>query len=619
MMLNSKTGILLAVLFLQLVLLSITFPISELFSAKPLFYIDNAMHWYRLKVASALSSNPFAFVYDPFFGAGSPGGATRNPAAKLPALFQFFTGNSFTEIQAWKIYTFMSALLAPACVTLASQILRLKTQIVIIASLFALLLWWASMFRWFHTAGLVSYVSVSFFAVFYFSLLVRFFEQKEADVRLSLLLGVLGALFFIVHPLFFIPAVFSTLILLFFYRANIDGKKCLFLFLLIPFIALLPNLLWVYPQFFQKIYKGFSTGLTHQALVEASLIWKEALGIWQEPAHGAKLYPALVLSSVAALFVIDDLRTRRLALSIFSLALFLIFYSAFGSALEMLGELTQPNRFNVMGYLFLSLVGAMGVWGLYERFTQTANTRHKAIFAGLLVPIGLISLVSINEARLELATGNHGRYGAAPPEVKGTGDYTDFLLKQIPQLTGTQERVLFETANGRVHDGSHIAGYLAVTSQREFIGGPYPYSHFAGYWDGFVFGKEIQEHSQDKMKKYLALYNIGLIVAYSDASKNYWNQSPLVISVAEFKQVRLYSLKAKPPGLFSLGSGQREESKHNSIKFTGVKGDEVIIKYHRLKGLRASPEVKMESVYLEDDPNPFIKIISPPEAFELHM
>src|SRR6185503_9079142 len=116
-----------------------------------------------------------------------------------------------------------------------------------------------------------------------------------------------------------------------------------------------------------------------------------------------------------------------------------------------------------------------------------------------------------------------GRYGAAPPEVKPPGDYSVWLMDWLKRRTTADSRVLFETSNARIHDQGHMAGYYAYSSQREFIGGPYPQMLVVSAWDGFAFGKPIADIPTARMAEYLSAYNIGAIVVHSDAARSYFD------------------------------------------------------------------------------------------------
>src|SRR5262245_34755962 len=76
--LPSAKTILVSVLFVQALLVSYTFPLTELFTQKPLFHNDAAFHWYQMKMMVNLAQQGHLTGYDPFFNAGYIGGINFN-------------------------------------------------------------------------------------------------------------------------------------------------------------------------------------------------------------------------------------------------------------------------------------------------------------------------------------------------------------------------------------------------------------------------------------------------------------------------------------------------------------------------------------------------------------
>ena len=79
-------------LVVQLVLMSISFPLGELFTATPLLHIDAAHHWYEIHLAAELAQQGKLVGYDPLFAAGYMGGIPFNTSARLPALIAALFG-----------------------------------------------------------------------------------------------------------------------------------------------------------------------------------------------------------------------------------------------------------------------------------------------------------------------------------------------------------------------------------------------------------------------------------------------------------------------------------------------------------------------------------------------
>ena len=111
----SRWGLLLPFLgvsVLQAILLSITFPISELLSERPILYIDSAYHWYQMAMARAIAEGGALVGYDPYFAAGDIGGVIPRQSTKLAlGLAMILPGLSITVL--YKLYVFVGAVLAP--------------------------------------------------------------------------------------------------------------------------------------------------------------------------------------------------------------------------------------------------------------------------------------------------------------------------------------------------------------------------------------------------------------------------------------------------------------------------------------------------------------------------
>src|SRR5690349_21754948 len=110
---------------IQFALVSKTFPLAELWSENPIFHNDGGYHWYQIKVAINLAATNNIVGYDPFFAAGYVGGIPHNASAKLPAVLSFMSGSWFSEIVAYKLFVFISAILCVVCVPVASRLLQL--------------------------------------------------------------------------------------------------------------------------------------------------------------------------------------------------------------------------------------------------------------------------------------------------------------------------------------------------------------------------------------------------------------------------------------------------------------------------------------------------------------
>jgi hypothetical protein len=231
-------------------------------------------------------------------------------------------------------------------------------------------------------------------------------------------------------------------------------------------------------------------------------------------------------------------------------------------------------------------------------------------------------------------TPHHGR--TTPPEVRGPGEITQWLTDWLKKNTTDEARVLFETSMDRIYDEAFVAGFLAMETKREFIGGPFIYAPPVGFWNGNPFGRSISELPTDnfsEQKKFhkgrpiselptdvfsdrLKLYNIGWIVSHFVASKAYFDQHPLLDLVAQHGQLNLYRVNQEH-SYFLEGRGRVTQRKLNRIDLNEITGENITLKYHFVDGMISDPPTILLPVIRPGDPDPFIRVLSPPRKMSI--
>jgi hypothetical protein len=195
----------------------------------------------------------------------------------------------------------------------------------------------------------------------------------------------------------------------------------------------------------------------------------------------------------------------------------------------------------------------------------------------------------------------------------------------VKQNTPDQARVLFEESGdetGFVYDGMYLSSFIPHWSGRQLIGGPINLyndrHHFAEFHSGRLFGRDIRAFTDDEIKKYFRLYNIGAVVAYHPASLKRLHSIPGLITLDQrIGPVQLMRVN-QPPDWFVQGQGQVIANLNRlEVKTSGA--DEVVLKYHWLEGLVSNPAATIVPVKIYDDPIPFIKVIEPPGSFTLRV
>ena len=262
----------------------------------------------------------------------------------------------------------------------------------------------------------------------------------------------------------------------------------------------------------------------------------------------------------------------------------------------------------------LALPAAWGGAALIERVVPASNLRRIA-WALPAIAMALVFAVFVREAYTEIFTQSKGRYAIAAPEVTGDGPVSpqivDFLLRE----TDPEARVYFETSLGRIHDRGHMVGLYVLASGREFIGGPYPFIDFANSWDGFAFGRRLDDTPPVELDRLLDMYNVKWMLCHT-ASCRTAALSDGAVARAELGPVTAYE-RALDTSFFLKGSGRVVERCFNRLELAIDSREGVILKYHWVPGLAATPAAEVVPVLLVSGARPFIEIKNPPTRLVL--
>ena len=599
--------LLLGILLIQFVLVAFAFPLNELLTQTPIFHIDSPFHWYKLEVARDLASKGHVLGYNPYFAAGYLDGVNLNAALKLPALLGVLAAPWLSSVVMYKLFVFAMALLGPLCIPVAARWMRLPLLAATIASTLALLLWWVSAIRWYHTAGMVTYIFVIYLALPYAALVIRYLTESTTW-KVPVGLAAIGALGMFIHPEFPIPVVFLVLALLPVYIRRIAMRRIPVAFVVIPVACLLPNLFWLIPMFGKVAFHSYYGTQPYQQAVNLSIVWDEALGRITHDARGARLNIVLWLATLWACVAPVDSFMRRLSYGLIFASVGLILFAALGAAVPIIAKL-QPNRFSVAGYLYLCVPAAVGFVAIFDGLSLNGVWRILSR-AGLVCTV-IVCAFFLRELGREVSTADIPHHGARPPIVNGLGHYSTWLLSWLTNHTDKSARILFQVSKGRIIDDAHMASYFALQSDREFIGGPYPFMLFPNFSDDQIFGKSIDQVRPHEVWDYIHLYNIGWIVAFSEEAKRLFGKMPGLTPGEGYGPFKTWVV-AEPHSFFVEGSGRIVASKVGWIELDSLKGDMVTLKYHYIPGMRSVPPVNIESVQMKGDPIPFVRIVKPP-------
>lgn len=592
-----------AVLAVQFVVVAYQFPFGELFTQTPILHIDNGFQWYQVELAVDLWRQHKLTGYDPTFGAGQMGGLVVNGSGRIPAALAISLDSAVSPVVAYKIYVFLAELIAPLAVVLAARLAGVGFMHSAVASGLGVLLWWASYLHWYHTAGMVSFVLASFLALPYAIAVANHVRAPRPRIRNGIALGALGGLGLLLHPHFPVVMLLLLLPLIWPDLAPKSLARTVGRGLPIAIFAGIVNLPWLlaiaaYPP-------DYIGGHPYQKTVDITLIPRNLVGMFGDGAQGAKINVALAIGAACAAILRSQYRPLAMALVIGWSLMSLI--GAVGAVLEPLAVI-QPNRLLPAAYVALLLPASIGLVELAQRLAGRPVFKPRLGWPVAAIVAASLALATIEVGR-EVTPGPHGRYGDTPPEVDGVGPVTRWLLTWLETRTSSDARVLFETSHARVHDGSHIAGYLARTGGREFIGGPYPFTYAASAWDGVAFGRPIDGMSVEVFRHYLSVYNVGWLIVHSQALKSYLRGMPGITLAGTRSGINVYAV-AVPTGRIIEGPGSVVEAALGRIAVTGLTGPRTVLSYHYVSGMAADDEkVSVVAVMVPGITEPMIGIV----------
>ncbi|HRL76426.1 MAG TPA: hypothetical protein PK440_05380 [Candidatus Accumulibacter phosphatis] len=595
-------------LLLQFALQAAFFPFPALFDATTLTYIDAPFHQYQIEVARQLCAEGQVTGYDLFFAAGHLGGVTFNASAKLPALLACMIGSPESVGTIYKQFSFWSGVLAPALLVLTCHLLRLPASVAALAAILAVLCWWTGAIRWYHTAGMVAYILAAHACIPFAVAAARTCARPAAGP--VVLLTLLAALGLLLHPLFAVAAALVALPLLI-VDSEATGKPARTLAvastLLLGMLAL--NAFWLVESLSAPSFVTVAN--PYQRVVDPALPLRELLGTATTAAGGSRLYGGLLLGAALCIAFCKGPQ-RRALLALVAASVLLLLWASLGALLQPLAAL-QPNRFSALAWLCLLVPAAAGVQAAAVQWSSSRGT-GRWLRGGPLAAIGVLVLFFVYEGWHEIfAPADAPRYAVAPPEARGSGELSREIIAFLRQHTDRSARVLFENSLGRVHDRGHQAGLYALASDREFIGGPYPFTDFASAWDRYVFGSAHDRHSPQAMTDMLDAFNVRWMLCHSQGCRAAMSALPGVQELAVLGPVVAYG-RTSSPGFVVRGQARIVDRCINRLELADVSGSPLILRYHWVPGLVSLPAGRVEPVQLVAGARPFVAIHDAPPS-----
>jgi len=587
-------------------------------NSAPLIDQDWGLHFHHLKSLEAFwRDGNQSWGYSPYFMAGYPSNTIQDLSIKF---FEFtalgLSTLALAPIQWFKITAFLATASLPWLTYASARNFfhehESRDRITLVAVILATLYWWNSLPREMFFYGMIGFPVAAYVSIWGMSLFYRLVTESPplGWIHLGWLLFAAVILPLHLQSLIVLLLSMAALVLV---RARQINRKLLFWMMAAASICVLVNFAWLVPAFNHR-QDDVSSAIVDQLPLFAS---SEPLtflsdylgtkGYWTfRPSFVEKGF-RLALLILAALGIRELIKKGNRSVGIMTMSgiagLFLLTY--FGAFIPVFAA-WQPLRFKVPLDLFLVIGAAYCI----DRWLSDRKS-----FPFHLVPV-MVSLGALAFAINIFQTESTGKLRSRTemrPEIVAV---VDWIAHQTPR----DARVLFEESGdetGFVYDGMYLSAFLPHLTGRQLIGGPINLyndrHHFAEFHSGKLVKREIGSISDDELRNYLRLYNIGAVVAFHPASIKKLLSIPGLVTVDQ-RVGPIYLMKVNQPlSWFIEGEGHAHASA-NRLELRDLKGREIVLKYHWVKRLGATPAVQIIPLQLADDPIPFIKLIDPPSS-----
>ncbi|EXI86012.1 MAG: hypothetical protein AW12_02191 [Candidatus Accumulibacter sp. BA-94] len=514
----------------------------------------------------------------------------------------------------YKNIAFWQGVLAPAMIVVTAAMLRLGTGAMLIAALLSLLSWWTGGMRWYHTAGMTQYVASAYLTIPFVAAMVQACTQPTWLRVLSVAAWAAVGMF--MHPLFPIGAALIGSVWMLSSCGSLRNMlRAIIVVVFVGAVMCAANWVWILGSMNHLMANTYQQ--PYQRDVLPALALQEMLGIARTAAGGTRLALALVLGSVLALVLCRQTRHRQIVVGLAAGAVLTMTWASLGALLPPVASL-QPNRFSTLAWISLILPASLGMAAASRAVRTLTGTRRAVIGVALAICTVVVVWFVRETGRELLAPPGSGRYAVAPPEVKDEGPMTREIARFLRDHTSREARVFFELSQARIHDGAHVVGWLAMTQQREFIGGPYPHSSFASAWDNQSFGGRNEDRTPEQWLALLDAYNVRWMICHTESCRHAMNQLPGTTKLADWGRVTAYGRK-QSAGFVHQGEAQVTASCVNRVELSGVAGEPVVLRYSWVPGLRAHPSGRVEPVHVVPGGRPFVAIHNPPSQLVLRV
>ena len=585
------------------------------FNYDPIYNYDYPFHLYYCEIAKNYHTSGHSWGYNPFFRAGHPWLNLDNELLQLVCTFIPFISN-ITLIKIWVV---LFLFLLPILIYQSSLNFRFSKKAALISTLLSIIYLYNNYFvNEIIYYGMFNFLFSNCFALFYLSMFYRYIVKKEKKTAIFLLLT---------FP--FIPLMHSSMLITFFipflllYLINIRklSLKNNLVILTPIIISSLILFFWIALPFFNNVMSSLlSTTQFFQIQNFKQLLIDFYCNSFDKcPLEGYDFIKLpLILIGLLGIFKWHKKDKLFYLFLPFSIILFMIIYLHNIIPIFNFISNIHPYKYIVTLMLFLTIPAGSCIINFYKKINLKKFNLKTAFF---ILFLALISIQIIYTQTLSQPM--HGLFTDTPK------NYLE-LKNKVKEKTSNQGRILIEMdikPKNMFDKPSILYGLLSLETGRQLLGGPHIYPttkyDFPALTFKRVFNKEWSL-SDEELSTYLDLYNVGWIIARSretrtHLSEKYLKNTSLFKSRDRFslnyyegeKYYKFHLYEVNRNLSFIIGGTADVEADFNKIKVKNLKtkNNGIILKYHYHPTLKATNGLKLEPVYMQDIPIPFIKVL----------
>jgi hypothetical protein len=601
----------------------------------PLWRDDHPLYYHSALVTrSFLKSTWTTAGYDPSFMAGYAKSVVFPSSSTLPEVVVAAFGGDRPEL-AYKVYVFVAAAIVPWLVVLACALWKVSRGGTLVAVVLDLLYIWTDFPVNYVTFGMLPYFVAVPLALVATGVFVRFLNHGGASRWLES--SVFLSMAFLCHlttAMLFVPASAAAYVAAIFVAARRDrssesvtsprqpqepGLKLAGVthvaVWLIPIAILALNAFWWLPGIWLASTKGSS---------DFAFAHPEGVGrrLTQIVSTEAPVEVLLIGVGVPGLAVV----MRRSRVAGWALLMFCasgVFWGYLAGGIRSL-DFLQPGRHTYACFTALAVAGGAGVDEAARRLRGGRERRDhldRWVFAGAaVIAIRLVVFPQPGSAGL-IESVRSRVMGVEPFLSSRPSPRLLWVVDRVRRYVKPGSRLLYEEGGFGLpgvadpFQRGRFSGLLPERTGAELIGGPYLHAsleaNFTQFGEGRLYGKGDWDRAH--FVRYAQLYRPAAILCWSPHARRFCLESPDLVEILEDDGTVLIGKVLGFDGDFIKGGG-RVTASGGRIRVEEMTPDldgSLVLRYHSVPYLKASPSVAIEQEFHEDDPVPFIRLRPP--------